>query len=798
MPRIDGAFLWGIQMPGIIDQSKAQRDIADIGKTVNEDVIVSPRSGLDYDSLPRLVRLLSENGMFKPFQTEAELLTYVPEVAPTAAKALDTKKVWIWKQTSTESIEPKVFEWIDTGLSELDQANDFTKDRIDLKPLKTYEFAIQDELGNLALGIKKDGAVEVSKFESGDTLTEKRSTGVFAQVWADDAGNIALGIRKDGAVIIPKLIDNDDSPASATTKTLSIVESDTIMHIGDSMTASYYCVQDKSYVSQTSQLSPFRHINYGVTSTDLLDMQNRIINDTSVFSATLKSMKPRYLFIASYVNDRAYANVNIAYYQENMRRLIDVALAHGVQPVIVGYFVLNSTLHQAIKSIVDEYQVPVIWSDVLNKQIGFYDEKTLFHEWHVGTRTNGLFFLPMLEYLKQQKPMRTLKIFRKRSTFTPSSDADLLFKDVVDKSKKWKEITVGHFSLDHEYKYDELDTLTPDDIVWKENQDEYAKLADKQEISFSDYALIEMSFDAFQQHLQSIEISLTTNGANQLFVRDNLDATAALPRGLPSDAEYQAKWNKPRGAWRSVSSVNGKVLIGKEQLIHSMVGNKLYLMIKGNFTLSDISAKYSATKYESHLPTLNKPREHLGPELLAQPLLGNSGQLSGWVTSGTVETLVPIDLAKSPRKPDQNVPIDEVITLTSSNNVQQTISFAVSEEVRTFKVVAWARYFPKAFLDRTNPAYSSYDASQVVDRSLAGAIAPINKDTFDAQEIGLETWTGSHPTNNSAFHKDFVSLMWRPVTFYVEVQPYETDLTIRLNAVSGQPQLAKVSIKEVI
>ncbi|MEG0343401.1 MAG: hypothetical protein RR633_14555, partial [Acinetobacter sp.] len=75
-------------MPGVIDQSKVQRDIADIGKTVNEDVIVSPRSGLDYDSLPRLVRLLSENGMFKPFETEAELLAYVPDVEPTAAKAL--------------------------------------------------------------------------------------------------------------------------------------------------------------------------------------------------------------------------------------------------------------------------------------------------------------------------------------------------------------------------------------------------------------------------------------------------------------------------------------------------------------------------------------------------------------------------------------------------------------------------------------------------------------------------------------------------------------------------------------
>ena len=132
------------------------------------------------------------------------------------------------------------------------QAKEFTKDRIDLVPMTGYDFAIQDQFGNIALGIKKDGGVEAITLESGKSTTMSASTGVYEHVWSDKEGNIALGIRKDGAVIIPKLIDSNDSTASVTTKTLSIVESDTIMHIGDSMTANYYCVQDKSYVSQLS------------------------------------------------------------------------------------------------------------------------------------------------------------------------------------------------------------------------------------------------------------------------------------------------------------------------------------------------------------------------------------------------------------------------------------------------------------------------------------------------------------------------------------------------------------------
>ncbi len=112
------------------------------------------------------------------------------------------------------------------------------------------------------------------------------------------------------------------------------------MHIGDSMTASHYCVQDKSHVSQLSQMSPFRHVNYGLSDDTLLRMQNRIINDVQTLGSSLKSAKPKYLFIHSYANDRPFANADIRYYQENMRRLIDTAMSYGVQPVIVGYFCL--------------------------------------------------------------------------------------------------------------------------------------------------------------------------------------------------------------------------------------------------------------------------------------------------------------------------------------------------------------------------------------------------------------------------------------------------------------------------
>ena len=94
------------------------RDIDDIGKTTSTKQVITPRYGDPYKSFPLIAQELAENGMFKPFATEALLRAYVPVIIPTAAKALDTKKVWIYEQRAGESVP----SWHDTGLSELELA----------------------------------------------------------------------------------------------------------------------------------------------------------------------------------------------------------------------------------------------------------------------------------------------------------------------------------------------------------------------------------------------------------------------------------------------------------------------------------------------------------------------------------------------------------------------------------------------------------------------------------------------------------------------------------------------------
>ena len=712
--------------------------------------------------------------------------------------------------TKANAAESNAKTYTDTEIAE----------KIDQVSNSNYSYAAIDDSGKIALAIKKDGTVEAANIEAksilatqvdasvittnglniADSVIEKAESSNLLYAITDTNGSIALSVDKSGVVAIPQLLQSNDSGA---VKTLRIGSDDSIMHIGDSMTASHYCLQNKSYISQLSQLSPFRHINYGVSSEEAIDMQKRVLQDTLVFSSSLKESKPKYLFITTYTND-GVARSDLKYFQENIRRLIDVSLAFGVQPVLVGYWnLIQSADHQSLKAVADEYKIPAVWCDVLNKQVGTYTPTSvLFNEPHTGTRTNGLWWIPMHDFVQQLPVVRTIKIYRKRAAFDVTANDDLLYKDVIDKGVKWQEISVGHYSFSDAkaYKFDEIDTLVTGDRAWTLREDEYVKLQNQNAISISDYMLIECTLDAYPQNLTSLQLNLDLTGTFEVFVRNFHDASTVVNRPPNiADATYQSVWNKPRGAWRALTVTSGKVIIDKADIIRSMVGNKISIMIKGSGSIKDVSVDYVSNKYESLPSYPQKLNEKLGNELLTQPLVGNTAQLAGWVTTGTVNTLVPIDSPKIPRKPDQDVPVDGVCVLTTSNSIQQSVTFAAKEDLRTFKVVVWGRYFPKAFLDLTLAAYSSLDAAQITDRSINGNVSAITKDSFDVKRIQLLSWGKStQPSYVGAYQTGFAGLFYRPITFYVEVQPYETQLNIKLSALDNDVQIAKVSIKEVI
>lgn len=682
---------------------------------------------------------------------------------------------------------------------------------------------------------KADAATKATAAESNaktyaDTEIAERidqiNNSQYVAIFEDNNGNIAIGIKPDGSVSIPKLDSDialnvlDQAAQDATTKantaeananfytdtkiaqvgsgykTLSIGTDDSIMHFGDSLSAGTYNVQHKAYICQLSQVSPFRHINYSDSGKMLINFHNFLLSDTQLFNATIKQHMPKYTIIATLVNDYVYSNADIKYTQENLRRLVDNLLALGTTPVIFVEFVATSEQHQAYKAVADEYKIPFISALELNKKIGGYAwVKELFHQPHVGMRTSHLFTLPMLDWIEQQLPLRTIKIYRKRTTFTASIDVDLLYKDVIDKSKKWQEIGIAHTYLRNPQYYDEIGETEGANLLGFQSLDDYVKIQNNQNVAFTDYALIEIGLDAIARDVEEIKINLGLSATPQAFVRNNLDPSVALAAGAWNSTDYQSKYALPRGAWKSVSIVNGVITIAKADVIYSMVGSKVQLMLKGAFNLNALRVDYAASKYQTSQPAISPIKRQLGTELLTQHLT-DATSLAGWTKVGTVNALVPID-----RKPLKNdgTAVAGVCVLTASNSIAQSVALTSSEDMRTFKVTVLARYFPKAWVDLTNATYTALDSNQTLDRNTQPA--PITTSSFDVKELRLESWVGtSIPTATGGTSKSIkpMFMLWKPVEFFVDVAPFTTQLNIRLSAADGEVQVAKVSVKEVL
>ena len=128
------------------------RDFEQDARTAEQAVtikqVVTPRTGDPFKALPLIAQEAEQqvadtlqalnfeaelavedvinHNMTRGFATETILKAWKPNFDGARAKADDTKKIWRWELTSAAGVTPITGNWVDTGLSELDQAKDFT------------------------------------------------------------------------------------------------------------------------------------------------------------------------------------------------------------------------------------------------------------------------------------------------------------------------------------------------------------------------------------------------------------------------------------------------------------------------------------------------------------------------------------------------------------------------------------------------------------------------------------------------------------------------------------------------
>ncbi|WP_457970647.1 hypothetical protein [Acinetobacter calcoaceticus] len=170
------------------------------------------------------VQITTGNAGIRYFSTEAELLAYVPGTSdPKQAYAFDTKKNYIWQLKSGSTTE---YEWKDEGLSQLDQAKNYTDQEVDAldqkqsmlieslsyfissKLFNSFQenlFNFTDADGNIVFQIAKNGDLTTVGLPNSIQQHIKKQENIVNHTsdnnlleCIDDDGNLFMKIDKEG------------------------------------------------------------------------------------------------------------------------------------------------------------------------------------------------------------------------------------------------------------------------------------------------------------------------------------------------------------------------------------------------------------------------------------------------------------------------------------------------------------------------------------------------------------------------------------------------------------------------
>lgn len=167
--------------PGKLIKSRAGREfyslasVPQINTMTREEVSATVAPKADKVYVDNIVSAAA-NGVI-PFQTQSELLLAKPTQVKVLAKAMDVRKEYLWNRTSAEGVTPVTGTWVDTGLSDKDQAlNEIKPIQASTNLLKSQKFNgsygeiipfFTDSTGKIILGFDITTEKLIGAIESG-------------------------------------------------------------------------------------------------------------------------------------------------------------------------------------------------------------------------------------------------------------------------------------------------------------------------------------------------------------------------------------------------------------------------------------------------------------------------------------------------------------------------------------------------------------------------------------------------------------------------------------------------------
>jgi len=540
---------------------------------------------------------------------------------------------------------------------------------------------------------------------------------------------------------------------------INIKNSDKIVLIGDSYSENRHTMRGKSFLAYMSMFSDWHFDNYSKSGDDYNDILTRIKNNDKTFGVLgINDYEGNYALLVSFTNDANKGVINttdlLEEYLDDLRNVIAAVKGLGMIPVVCTEYHIHSTspeVSDLLQSSLSELaqKEGCLFFDIARKTKYLVPGTSTYAPFwstsHAGQRTNTIWwdnFLPFIYSLP--RPRQSIKIYRRRTSYSVSTIADLMFISVFQRAKRFKEIlTTQKALISAEEKYFDDLNVCPYSSV--DNVHEYHDLILNNSVSFDDYALVEIIIPTVQKYLEKLNIYINDDTVD-VYVKDSVNLV-----------------------WYQISNYDG--LIRLPSFLQYIDYDKITLLLykSGGFSLTDLYCEWSGIEKKDY-------------SLFQSPIIKELST-SELLTKTTVEDLTDWDITGSvtPDDPyDSILPtgITKMVILTNDDYLSQDFTFtADSLRKRKLQIKLWVRYLPTKF-DYTDT---------FPDNSWS------NTDTYDLADVVIQLIKNNY---NIVYKSHYVGLHWHEILFEIDVPINETTcrLLIKSND-SKEIQLCYASVK---
>lgn len=359
---------------------------------------------------------------------------------------------------------------------------------------------------------------------------------------------------KKGATLDGKEIATTDM-LTTQINSFNLATIDAIYFFGCSYTESYYALMNKSWVNKLANLTQWNCYNQGVSGNRIIDELDRFRRNTAVYGTSPQNLKGKIIWLGNIGNETLF-DYNLDVYLDQMRSFILFAKSEGALVILSTDHTLRDTpqIESAIAEMAREYGCYFFPSGDVGDQIlnsrypGFYGGA------HPATRTNTHQYLTQFYFLNMiRRPMKAIKIFRKRSQFTVTDVNQLNYDNELERIKKFVSLNVGERSLneaDTSYQY--MDNLANTSLYNAPSRlNEYTRLANGNMVNFPDYALIEIVLDKIK--MDSLKLSIQGEDDGRTFYIRNNKSSATWE----DSSRYATAFNVSKAVYDAVNITAG-------------------------------------------------------------------------------------------------------------------------------------------------------------------------------------------------------------------------------------------------